>query len=82
MSWCFQFSSPEGIFRVADKEGCLDFPVPASAGHSDDDGIAAMPDEDPNKCRTTGTAEGDVENPYANPTGWSNLQFGPNLHIP
>lgn len=73
------FHSLEGIFRVSDKEGCLGFPAPASEGRSDDEGIAVMPDEDPKKCRTTGTSvEGDVENPY----GWSNLQFGPNLQIP
>lgn len=58
------FSSPEGICRVSDSASCLDFPGPASAGPSDDRGNAVVPEEDPNKRRTTGTsAEEDVEKP-------------------
>lgn len=78
------FSSPEVICRVSDSDSRLDFPWPASAGPSDDKGNAALPEEDPNKRRTTGTSDEDVEKPYVGPIGmgWSNLQFGPYLQIP
>lgn len=78
------FSSLEGICRMSDSDSRLDFPGPASPGPSDEGGSAAVPEEDPNKRRTTGTSvEDDEEKPYAKvPIGWSNLQFGPNLQIP
>lgn len=81
------FSSPVPICRDSDSESrleSLDFPMPASAGPSDDEVNAGGPDGDPIRRRTVGTsAVDDVEIPYVKvPMGWSNLQLGPNLQIP
>lgn len=76
------FSSPEEICRDSEKESLLDFPVATSPGPSEDNVNAGGPDEEPNNRRTTGTSAAEaVEGLYV-ATGWSNLQLGPNLHIP
>ncbi|KAL5992083.1 hypothetical protein ACLOJK_012997 [Asimina triloba] len=55
--------SPEGSNLVSESESRRAFPWPDSAGASEDDkGNAEVPDEDPNKRRTTGiSAEDGVE---------------------
>jgi len=77
-------SSPEGICRVSDNESRLGIVEPASTSPSDDKDSAAVPDDDPNKRRTTGASVGEEgERLYVKiPIGWSNLQLGPNLQIP
>lgn len=67
------FSSAEVVCRSSVKDSFLDFPGPASAG-----------DEDPINRRIAGMSVPEVVVVlYVKvPSGWSNLQFGPNLQIP
>lgn len=78
------FSSAEVLCRCSDSESLLDIPTPDSAGPSLDNVNAGGPDEDPINRRIAGiSAPGDDIGLYVKvPTGWSNLQLGPNLHIP
>ena len=76
-------SSPEGICLASDTETLLGFAELDSTSPSDDKFNAAVPDEDPNGRLPGASAEGDADMLYANtPIGWSNLQLGPNLHMP
>lgn len=76
--------SLEGICLVSDVESRLGLTEFASMSPSEDKVKAAVPEDDPNKRRTTGaSAEYCAERSYVKtPMGWSNLQLGPNLQIP
>lgn len=76
--------SLKGICLVSGCESCLGLAELASISPSEDNVKAAVPEDDPNKRRTTGaSAEYSADRSYVNtPIGWSNLQLGPNLHIP
>lgn len=78
------FSSAPVNWRGSDRESLLDFPEPASVGPSDDNVNIGGPDDDPINRRTAGmsAAAEDVGLYVKVPTGWSNLQLGPNLQIP
>ena len=74
-------SSPEDICLVSGNESRL--PEPASTRPSDDKFNAPVADDDPKNRRTGASAEDDAERLYVKiPIGWSNLQLGPNLHMP
>lgn len=79
------FPSAPVIWRGSDRESLLDFPGPASVGPSDDNVNVGSPDDDPINRRIAGmsAAAEDIVGLYVKvPTGWSNLQLGPNLQIP
>lgn len=76
--------SPEGFCLASEKDRCLLFVEPASTSPSGDKLNATSPGDEDIKRRTAEpSVDDDAAALYAKTLiGWSNMQLGPNLHIP